>query len=166
MYSVGRNPLLLWGTLFWLGAGIGSALGQAETRIKEPPGRFDGTGHIVTGDKLSDSKYVKGTSIEGSWAVMPAPPLEIGNRRQLLMDGYVVEDLAGCRRVVHRPRRHPKNPLITGGASPDHRETHVVSTPSVVHDRERGLYRMWANGYRMYRTAGQHFGLYSSRGTD
>ncbi len=155
-----RNSLLLWGTLFWLGAGIGPALGQAETRIKEPPGRFDGTGHIVKGDKLSASKYVKGTSIEGSWSVLPTAPLEIGNRRQLLMDGYVVEDLAGCRRVVHRPRRHSGNPLITGGASLDHRQTHVVSTPSVVYDRERGLYRMWANGYRMYRTAGQHFGLY------
>ncbi len=160
MRTLGRNPLLALGALLWLVAGVGSVLGQAETKIKEPRGRFDGTGHIVTGGKLSDSKYVKGTSIEGSWAVLPTPPLQVGNRRQLLMDAYVVEDLAGCRRVVHRPRRHPDNPLISGTAYLDYADANAVSTPSVVYDRERGLYRMWANSYRIVRTAGLHFGLY------
>ena len=76
------------------------------------------------------------------------------------MDDYVVEDLAGCRRVVHRPRRHPDNPLISGTAYLDYADANAVSTPSVVYDRERGLYRMWANSYRIVRTAGLHFGLY------
>lgn len=160
MGSPVQNLLVVLVALLWFVPGDPSALGQAETKIKEPKGRFDGTGHIVTGDKLSDSKYVKGTSIEGSWAVLPTPPLEVASRRQLLMDDYVIEDLAGCRRVVHRPQRHPKNPLISGEPSRDYDEANAVSTPSVIYDREQGVYRMWANGYRIFRTAGHHFGLY------
>ena len=82
-------------------------------------------------------------TIKGSYAITPTPPLEIGNQRQLLMDNYVVEDLRACRRKVHQPTKHPRNPLFSTGGdglNPD------VTAPyiSVVRDEDTGLYRLWA----------------------
>ena len=150
-----------WIFSLWCSLNIGiMALGQTATKISEKRGTFDGTGHLVTGDNLSSSKYVKGTSIEGSYALVPTQPLKLGHERQLLMDGYVVEDTAGCRRVVHQPTRHPSNPLIPGKAFLDYEDTEGVGTPSVIYDSEQKLFRMWANSWRSYRDADHHYGLY------
>ena len=137
----------------------GLALGQAEARIDKLKGNFDGTGHITVGQP-SGSKYVKGTSLAGSWSVIPAKPLKVGDQHQLLMDGHVVEDIAGCRRVVHEPKRHPENPLISGTPFLDLEDAHVLGTPSIVYDQDQDIYRMWLNSSSSYRTADHHFGLY------
>ena len=54
-----------------------------------------------------------GFSIEGSYAIIPSEAIKVGHRHQLLMDDYIVEDHWYCRRTVHQPVKHPKNPLIT-----------------------------------------------------
>ena len=54
-----------------------TVLGGAQTKFSEKRGTFDGTGHIVTEGNISGSKYVKGTSIEGSYALLPTRPLKL-----------------------------------------------------------------------------------------
>ena len=83
-----------------------------------------------------------GWTLKVSYAVVPTTPARVGNQRQLLMDRHVVEDWRECRRVVHQPVRHPDNPLITCGAD----EPHAVGHPSVIHDDEEGLFRLWVHG--------------------
>lgn len=81
-------------------------------------------------------------SLQGSWAIVPTTPLEIGNQRQLLMDDYVVEDRRACRRIVHQPEKHAANPLFStgpGGLCPDRSFNYL----SVQHDDQSGLYRVW-----------------------
>jgi hypothetical protein len=73
-------------------------------------------------------------------AVIPDEPLEIGHEPQFVLDLHVVDTTWGLkpkgepvRRVLHQPKKHPANPLMTGD-DPSHlwvlRETN-------------GLFRMW-----------------------
>ncbi|MBM3933439.1 MAG: hypothetical protein FJ319_03915 [SAR202 cluster bacterium] len=50
--------------------------------------------------------------IEGSHNIIPSRPVDVGNRRQLLMDRHVVDSTWNMFRVVHQPKKHPNNPLI------------------------------------------------------
>ena len=85
----------------------------------------------------------EGHTIRGSYSIISTKPVKVGNRRQLLMDDYVVEDIRNCRRTVHQPTKHAANPLFsTGPAGPE--EDEAFGTVSVLHDREHGLYRLWA----------------------
>ena len=104
----GRNSLLLWGTLFWLGASIGPALGtgrdsdQGTRRAVSTGRRAHRKGRQALRVQVREGDLHRGLF----WSVLPTAPL--GDRErgaQLLMDGYVVEDLAAAGRVVHRPRR-------------------------------------------------------------
>ena len=84
----------------------------------------------------------EGFTIRGSYSIVPTEPLEIGTRRQLLMDDYVVEDRRALRRVVHPPRKHAANPLLSTGPKglcPDRSFNYT----SVIRDPKTGLYRVW-----------------------
>ena len=76
--------------------------------------------------------------------VIPTPPLQLQPRRRcLLMDRSVVEDMMGCRRVVHQPRRHAANPLLSSGAFGAYADAHGFQQPHVHHDVAAGVWRMW-----------------------
>jgi len=77
--------------------------------------------------------------------------VEVGLRKQLLMDDYAVEDVWKLRRTMHQPRRHPAGPVLVKdrpweGLGP-------MMEGSVLRDEERGVLRLWyeifdAEGYR------------------
>jgi len=61
--------------------------------------------------------------------------VDIGRRKQLLMDDYLVADVWNLLRTVHQPRPHPANPVVVKdrpweGPGP--------YSPSVLRDDERG----------------------------
>ena len=44
-------------------------------------------------------------SIKGSYGIIPSEPIEVGSRRQLLLDDFIVDDWWNCRRTVHQPEK-------------------------------------------------------------
>lgn len=71
---------------------------------------------------------------------LPEEPVAIGHQPQFLFDGHVVDNhwalrftTEAVRRVVHRPVRHPANPLIAG------RGGYV----NVHYDEQAVVHRMW-----------------------
>ncbi len=92
---------------------------------------------------LNDDVFRSGSqTLRGSHSIIPGEPVEVGHRRQLLMDWHVVDDLNGCRRTVHQPVKHPDNPLVGGAPGQDHGPT---SWGSVMRDPNTGLFRIWTN---------------------
>jgi hypothetical protein len=75
----------------------------------------------------------------------PAPagdPLEIRDGRQLFIDDFIVASSDGLTRVLHRPERHPANPVITG-AEPWERWMVEVDGRPVLYDEESQELKMW-----------------------
>ena len=72
----------------------------------------------------------------------------------------------GCRRVVHQPRRHAANPLLSSGAFGDYADAHGFQQPHVCHDVAAGVWRMWVAAYDRFESppgsgpADRCYGLY------
>ena len=79
-------------------------------------------------------------SIGGSYAIVPCVPLEIGHRRQLLMDDAVVEDRWDCVRTVHQPVKSGANPLLTATRPCEIKGPAWIS---VLYDTQHALFRLW-----------------------
>jgi hypothetical protein len=69
-------------------------------------------------------------------------PLEVGTEPVLLIDNATVEDRWGVRRVLNRPIKDPRNPVLM----PDAPWEDGISAPTVIYDPEHSVYRMWYLG--------------------
>ena len=67
-------------------------------------------------------------------------PLRIGDQTQLLLDESIVEDRWRLTRVLHRPQKFLRNPIVLRDKP---WEGDSVSRPWVMWDEEHGRYRMW-----------------------
>ena len=47
-------------------------------------------------------------TLRGSYSIIPGKPVEVGSRRQHLMDRHVVDDVNGTFRTVHQPVPEPE----------------------------------------------------------
>lgn len=81
-------------------------------------------------------------TLRGSHSIIPGKPVEVGSRRQHLMDRHVVDDVNGTFRTVHQPVKHPANPVITGDPEGDVEGPHSFGT--VLREADTGTFRMWA----------------------
>ncbi len=89
-----------------------------------------------------DENLDKGTqTLRGSHDIMSIEPVQVGNQRQLLMDWHVVDDLNGCERTVHRPVKHPDNPVI--GSEKLYEDNGPTSWGTILREEETGLFRVW-----------------------
>lgn len=71
---------------------------------------------------------------------MEAVILEIGNRKQIFVDDWIVEDVWQAPRKIHHPRKHPANPLLV----PDRPwEVRTAALYGSVVPAPGGGYRMW-----------------------
>jgi len=64
--------------------------------------------------------------------------VEIGSRKQLFVDNYIIEDLGTAVRSLHRGEKHPKNPVLSGDAEWEDRR---IIYPNVI--KEGNQYKMW-----------------------
>ncbi len=78
--------------------------------------------------------------------------MNIGNRKQLLVDNYVVEDTWNLKRVVTRPVKHHKNPVLLADqpwedySRPGHRSNNKsLHATAVLYDQDEGLFKLWYN---------------------
>ena len=67
-------------------------------------------------------------------------PLRIGAGSHLLLDDDLVEDRWGLERVLHRPDKFLKNPILLRDKP---WEGDVAYRPCVLYDEALGRYRMW-----------------------
>ena len=76
--------------------------------------------------------------------------MDIGTRKQLLVDDYVVEDTWNLKRVVTRPAKHHANPVLRADQPWEHSNQPGQSNKglhgnSVMYDRDEGLFKLWYN---------------------
>ena len=70
------------------------------------------------------------------------PVLEIGHRKQLFIDDYVVSSTRGINRVLHPLQRYSGNPVIVGDA-PGERWSVSPNGRAVLFDEETNEFKMW-----------------------
>jgi len=79
--------------------------------------------------------------------LLPAPPLEIGATKQLLIDDHVVESLDGVFRVLNQPEKYEGNPVIQlHPPQPVGGKELVIAQGSVIYDEKEKLFKMWYEG--------------------
>ena len=72
--------------------------------------------------------------------------LSLGSRKQLFLDDYVVESLAGVSPKLNQPTKHPHNPLIRMTPIGDQSwDAGVIPTgfASVIYDDDEHIFKMW-----------------------
>jgi len=72
------------------------------------------------------------------WESAAAEVIDIGSRRELFVDHHLIEKLDDARLAVHRPQ--PREVAIRFDQP---REMHLPGYATVVHDEEKGLYRIY-----------------------
>ncbi len=72
-------------------------------------------------------------------------PLELRGK-QLFVDDYVIERLDGLERTMHRPVRHPGNPILTGTEAWE-KWLIGVNGRCVLYDEATHQFRMWYGTY-------------------
>jgi hypothetical protein len=63
------------------------------------------------------------------------------NGKQLFIDDYIVEELSGVEKVLNQPVKHPRNPLL--GTDQPWEQGQEITYANVMHDQEKGLFKMW-----------------------
>ena len=81
-------------------------------------------------------------TLRGSPGLVATDPVQVGRARQLLMDRCVVDDLNGAERVVHQPRKHEANPILS--AQEPWEAGGPCSYGTIMRDPQTGLFRLWA----------------------
>ena len=71
--------------------------------------------------------------------------LELGSRKQLFIDDHLIESSQGISRRLQRPVKHPGNPVLAAVPKdePLWESDMDIYFPSVIFDREAGLFKMW-----------------------
>ncbi|MAV35690.1 MAG: hypothetical protein CMJ59_09545 [Planctomycetaceae bacterium] len=87
---------------------------EAQNR-KAPPGMFKDLDDVIVGHAL------------------------IIHDRQLFIDDYVIADLQGVKKVLNRPVKHPRNPIMRK----DTKREFAITYGAVVRDESAGLYKLW-----------------------
>lgn len=77
-------------------------------------------------------------------------PFNVGSQWVVLADDYYLEDKIGVRRIVGHVIKSPNNPLV----SADQPWEDAINWPSVIYDKEAGIYRMW---YQVWNAQAYYF---------
>jgi hypothetical protein len=70
--------------------------------------------------------------------------IQVGRRKQLFLDDFVIARMEGVRRVAHSPQKHHDNPIVRADRP---WELFVRSPVTAVYDREAKLFHMWYHAY-------------------
>lgn len=72
--------------------------------------------------------------------------VEIGSEKQLLVDGYLLDEINDMRLNVHRWKKHPANPVIVADRPWETDET-VLVYGSAMYDEDDEIFKMWYWSY-------------------
>ena len=74
--------------------------------------------------------------------------IRFGQRKQLLVDEYILSDFWNVKRMQEEVRKHPSNPVITGDKPWEKWQTDqsFVLPMSALYDADSGMYRLWYFG--------------------
>ena len=73
--------------------------------------------------------------------------IEIGSKRQLFLDDYIIGRMDNVHRVVHQPEKHPENPVLV----PEHPWEGTGASPHmVIYDEEEELYKLWYTSFKVH----------------
>ena len=75
-----------------------------------------------------------------AWGGSPAF-LEIGNKRQLFVDSYIIQSLTDARQVLNQAQKHSKSPVLKQDRP---WEGNLIQTASVLYDGDAKLFKMWS----------------------
>ncbi|MDC0935544.1 hypothetical protein OAS39_04595 [Pirellulales bacterium] len=91
-----------------------------------------------------------------AWLVALAPvagqSVEVGLRKQLFIDDYIVASTEGTTRKLHQPVKHEGNPVISPPAPQPGKEELLLLGGSVIYDEEERLFKMWYEANNAKRT--------------
>ncbi len=73
------------------------------------------------------------------------PACHVGTTKQLFLDDYVVDGMAGLDKVLHQAKRHLSNPILV----PEHpwEGDRLILYGSVVYHETEKLFKIWHCGY-------------------
>lgn len=83
-------------------------------------------------------------SIRQSYSIQPLEPIQIGSQRQLMIDDRLIDDCWNCRRTVHQPKKHDRNPLIAPSTPARGRG---MPFTSVLYDPDQGCFKLWGSAH-------------------
>lgn len=66
------------------------------------------------------------------------------NGKQLFIDNFVIDQLAGVKKVLNQPVKHPKNPLVRRDKPWEEKLSSPYGYGAVVRDERDGLYKIWS----------------------
>jgi len=79
-------------------------------------------------------------------------PLHIGTETQLLIDDTIIEDRWRLTRVLHRPDKFARNPILVADKP---WESGMLHGANVIWDEAYGRYRMW---YLCFNNSNYYYG--------
>lgn len=83
----------------------------------------------------------------------PAGPRTIGSTPQLFLDEQLIASYAGLERVVNRPVKHHKNPVLTWDRPWE--GNCVITWGSILYDPDQGQFQAWYEVYKKYPPPGE-----------
>ena len=86
--------------------------------------------------------FIAGFVASAAWSASNAAPIRVGPRRQLFIDDSIVGSIESLTRVLHRPQKHPGNPVLTG-TEPWEKWAIAINGRAVLYDEETREFRMW-----------------------
>lgn len=86
-------------------------------------------------------------------AAKPSGPRKVGTTHQLFLDDALIDSTENVRRVVHQPRKHPENPVLTYDKPWE--GNCVLLWGSVLWDEQEDRFRMWYQTYQKFGRPGE-----------
>ena len=84
-------------------------------------------------------------------------PVRIDSRRQLFLDDYLIAARDGLRRVLHRPGKHPRNPVMVGETAWEGGPRWGPVLAHVLRDARTGRFRLWYRSRVRYEANGRTY---------
>ena len=79
----------------------------------------------------------------GRAAEETSTPIDIGTRKQLFIDDYIVAEIKGLFRTLNQPVKYKGNPILKAPKPKPGGSELILLGGSVIYDEEEKLFKMW-----------------------
>ena len=132
-------------------------------------GAAQATAEVKVGAAAANgAQVIDGSAFPECWGVLHSErlmfpldvsdwPVKIDGARQLFVDDYLIASRDGLRRVLHQPRKHPANPIMTGETAWEGGPRWGPVLAYVLRDEKTGRFRLWYRSRVTYESAGRKY---------